>query len=481
MTDDLAAAFAGSCRGIVVAAAGCGKTELIAQAVAKYANGRQLVLTHTHAGVRALRDRLRRLGADPGTFRVDTIAGFALRYASAFPRISNCQVTRPKTEEDYLQVYDACARALSNRHVRDTVCNTYTGTYIDEYQDCTIRHHAIVKALADFLPCRAVGDPMQGIFDFADDPLADWNQDVLGYFVCLGELTTPFRWTKTNPALGEWLGGVRDKLVSGCSIDLDGYWKQLPDTRTRIAAQVAECKRALSLKDGAVVVIRKWDKQMFAIGKMLKGTFACMEEVECRALAIVCGRLDEAIPGQRPAILLDFARQCMTSVPAAFKTLENCLIAGKAPSPKFLAAYPGLCRSLAYSASTETPAAIISVLSEIAMLRDVSFHRKELYFELRNVGINFDPDLDESLQATAWRIRESTRRAGRRLPRLLISRTVLIKGLEFEHALIPDADDFDNAKDFYVAVTRASKTLCVLSNKRYISRAKPNAANFYDV
>jgi len=481
MTDDLAAAFAGSCRGIVVAAAGCGKTELIAQAVAKYANGRQLVLTHTHAGVRALRDRLRRLGADPGTFRVDTIAGFALRYASAFPRISDCQVTRPKTEEDYLQVYDACARALSNRHVRDTMCNTYTGTYIDEYQDCTTRHHAIVKALADFLPCRAVGDPMQGIFDFAEDPLADWNQDVLGYFEYLGELTTPYRWTKTNPALGKWLSGVRDKLVSGGSIDLDGYWKPLPDTRTRVAAQVAECKRALSLKDGAVVVIRKWDTQMFAIGKMLKGTYGCMEEVECRALATVCGRLDGAAPGQRPAILLDFARQCMTIVPVVLKTLEKRLIAGKAPSTKIAGAYPELCRSLVNSTSIETPSAIIPVLNEIAALEGVKFHRKELYSELCKVAANYDPDLDESLQSTAWRIRESARREGRRLPRLLISRTVLIKGLEFEHTLIPDANDFDSAKDLYVAVTRASRTLCVLSNKRVISRPKPSAANLYGV
>jgi DNA helicase-2/ATP-dependent DNA helicase PcrA len=117
------------------------------------------------------------------------------------------------------------------------------------------------------------------------------------------------------------------------------------------------------------------------------------------------------------------------------------------------------------------------VLNEIAALQDVKFHRKELYSELRKVAANYDADLDESLQATAWRLRESARRAGRRLPRHLISRTVLIKGLEFEHALIPDADDFDNAKDLYVAITRASRTLCVLSKKRYVSRPKPNSTN----
>lgn len=50
--------FANSRRAAVVAAAGCGKTNLIAQAVAAHSGGRELILTHTHAGVHAIRARL---------------------------------------------------------------------------------------------------------------------------------------------------------------------------------------------------------------------------------------------------------------------------------------------------------------------------------------------------------------------------------------------------------------------------------------
>ena len=46
--------------GYVVAPAGFGKTHTIAQATS-LSTGRQLVLTHTHAGVNALRKKMRAL------------------------------------------------------------------------------------------------------------------------------------------------------------------------------------------------------------------------------------------------------------------------------------------------------------------------------------------------------------------------------------------------------------------------------------
>jgi DNA helicase-2/ATP-dependent DNA helicase PcrA len=354
------------------------------------------------------------------------------------------------------------------------VSGTFTGVYVDEYQDCTVRHHTIVKRLADFLPCRAVGDDLQGIFGFANDPLADWNGDVLGYFTLVGELTTPHRWAKTNPALGEWLKGVRQCLKSGKEVDLDGYWEQLPDGKYAVPCQIGECKKALAL-DGRVVVVRKWDREVYAIGKKLKGVYGCMEEVECRDLLEVCRKLDEATPGQRPAVILDFVGKCVTAVPAVVKTLLACAEARKAPSAKTASNNPRLCDSLAAVAGQDSPTAMAAILDEIASMPDANLYRKELFFELRKVAINHKPEEDVYLQATAWRIRESARRAGRRLPRRLVSRTVLIKGLEFDHVLLPNVDDFDGAKDLYVALTRASKSLLVLSRSRRITRPTPVA------
>ena len=49
-----------------------------------------------------------------------------------------------------------------------------------------------------------------------------------------------------------------------------------------------------------------------------------------------------------------------------------------------------------------------------------------------------------------------------------ISRPFLIKGLEFENAVILDADCF-SAKQLYVALTRGSRSLVILSNEPKIS------------
>ena len=58
--------------------------------------------------------------------------------------------------------------------------------------------------------------------------------------------------------------------------------------------------------------------------------------------------------------------------------------------------------------------------------------------------------------------RENTRRIGRKLSKRVIARTILIKGLEFDHAIIMDAHLFDR-KNLYVALTRASKTVTIIS------------------
>ena len=66
----------------------------------------------------------------------------------------------------------------------------------------------------------------------------------------------------------------------------------------------------------------------------------------------------------------------------------------------------------------------------------------------------------------------SLRAHGRAIDTNCVSRTLLIKGLEFDHALILDADEFDKgqkagdgARNFYVAVTRGTRSLTILSSK----------------
>ena len=153
-------------RAVVVASAGCGKTQLIAEAVAYYSN-RQLVLTHTHAGEHSLRNRMKKLGIPSSLYRLETIHSFALRHAAAYPKTSSLLSDRPKTTEEYNDVISSANKLFECSFTKKILKNSYAGIFVDEYQDCNIDQHQLICKVADFLPCRIVGDHLQGIFDFA--------------------------------------------------------------------------------------------------------------------------------------------------------------------------------------------------------------------------------------------------------------------------------------------------------------------------
>ncbi|TCN84229.1 hypothetical protein EDC91_1121 [Shewanella fodinae] len=80
-----------STRGLIIAPAGCGKTHLIAETLAVAQSKPYLVLTHTTAGVAALKQRLRRLSIPPQNYVVTTLDGWALRLTKFFPTL--CPIT----------------------------------------------------------------------------------------------------------------------------------------------------------------------------------------------------------------------------------------------------------------------------------------------------------------------------------------------------------------------------------------------------
>ena len=117
--------------GSVVAAAGCGKTEQIARAT-QIAEGRRLILTHTHAGVDALRSRLKKLKVPSGKFRIDTIAGWCLRYAASYPSRSGLPCDNPREDKEWIDVYAATTKLIQSGAVKGVLVSSYTGVFVDE-------------------------------------------------------------------------------------------------------------------------------------------------------------------------------------------------------------------------------------------------------------------------------------------------------------------------------------------------------------
>jgi hypothetical protein len=85
MTEKVCKALARARSGFVEAPAGCGKTETIVHTVGRFCDGCQLVLTHTHAGVDALRQRFRHHSIKQSKYHIDTIAGWAWGWVRMYP------------------------------------------------------------------------------------------------------------------------------------------------------------------------------------------------------------------------------------------------------------------------------------------------------------------------------------------------------------------------------------------------------------
>lgn len=67
-----------------------------------------------------------------------------------------------------------------------------------------------------------------------------------------------------------------------------------------------------------------------------------------------------------------------------------------------------------------------------------------------------------TLSVAIWEVQNRMRHAGRRLGNRSIGSTLLVKGLEFERAIII-AEDAMTRKDWYVALTRATTSIRIVS------------------
>lgn len=452
-------------RGTVTAPAGCGKTHLIAEALTRHGGGKPiLVLTHTNAGVVALRGRLDRAGVPAKAYRLSTIDGWAMRLISTFPERSAhntdlLQLAHPGT--DYRNIRVAAAKLLQAGHVNDILAASYARLIVDEYQDCSIRQHAVVAFAAQILPTCVLGDPMQAIFGFGSDNLANWEDQVCTYIPLAGELTTPWRWINADAEpLGRWLLDVRGKLLRGEPIDLrtapDGVsWVELDGTEDHQRRLLAARVRPPG-GDGHVLIIgdstNPDGQRQFA--SQTPGAIT-VEAVDLRDLVTFAGAFDLNAPDALER-LATFAQSVMRNVGAADLVRRvQSLQRGTVRNPPTDAEAVALSFVLAPSYRVA-----VDVLVEIGKQGGVSAHRPAVLRACIKALQLCEGTAGLSFHDAAIRMREQNRLVGRPLPKRAVGSTLLLKGLEAEVAVILNAGDLD-ARNLYVAMTRGAKILLV--------------------
>jgi hypothetical protein len=460
-------------RGTVTAPAGCGKTHLIAKSLTRHRDLKPiLVLTHTNAGVVALRGRLDKAGVPSKAYRLSTIDGWAMRLISTFPSRSGhdsdlLQLARPAI--DYPNIRVAAAKLLKAGHVSDVLKASYSRLIVDEYQDCSIRQHAVVAFAAQMLPTCVLGDPMQAIFGFGQDDLATWDEQVCGYFPLVGELSTPWRWINADAEpLGQWLLEVRRKLLRGAPVDLGTApagvtWVHLDGTNDQ-ERRLAAARIRPPDANGHVLIIgdstSPGSQRCFA--SQTPGAVT-VEAIDLKDLVAFARTFDVTAPNGLQQ-LADFAQSVMRNVGAAdfvqrVRSLQ-CGTARNDPNDAEKAAL-SLLRDPSYSRAVE-------VLVEIGKLGGVSMHRPAVLRGCIKALKLCDGTQGLSFYDAAIRVREENRLLGRPLPKRAVGSTLLLKGLEAEVAVILNAGAL-NAKNLYVAMTRGSKLLQVCSPSKVLN------------
>ncbi len=463
----------------VVSPAGHGKTHIIAEAVALNPLLRQLVLTHTHAGVDSLRRKMKNQGVSASSYHIETIAGFALRYSSSYPKISGVNCLKPSDGQEWNQVYEGFSKLLDNRHIQDIIKASYQGMYVDEYQDCTEQQHNLIVQISDLIPTRLLGDPLQGIYDFGNNTIVDWTIHVEPDFEALPELDYPWRWDGENKELGEWLSNVvRPAIESNQPISLEKLpstviWKQLPnDPRQYEAIQKSVCNETLKNNGNAIVIYPHGERESQCVNfvKGLPKPYQMVETIDCKNLMKTAKELFETKGFARALVLIDFLGMCFSPISSVsvLSTLKRNFKNGKIGNPR---SNVELASSLQDIVGDNSLKSILRGLEAFYALAGLKCYRRELYRAMCNSIQEFDTGKYESLWDAAWEVRNRTRQIGRKIPRFAVGRTLLIKGLEFDHAILLDADALD-PKNLYVALTRGRSSLTILSRSNVINPYK---------
>lgn len=459
-------------RGSVMAPAGCGKTQLIADTLAQHTGAKPvLILTHTNAGATALRVRMTRANIPSASYMMATLDGLTMKLIGRFPARSGHDLAIMRLENprhDYPAIRAAALRLLRARHLDSVLQASYAYLLVDEYQDCNESQHAIVTCLALVLRTYVLGDPMQAIFNFGQNRLVDWATDVTAHFPPIGTLNIPWRWRRAGTeALGAWLLDVRTRLQLGQPIDLraaphEVEWVQI------VAATADAQRRAAALVrvnpgQGVLIIGNSVDT---AGRQRLSSQTAGATIVESVDLPDLITFARSFVPTAEQAldVLVQFAARLMTSVGAAAFLPRVEIIRNRRNRTA-----PTLAEHCAVIfLNTRTYASAAELLQCLSKQQTAHVYRPEV-LRCCLAALRAAATGTQTLHAAAVQIRDRNRLLGRPLSRRAVGSTLLLKGLEADVVVILHAEEM-NAKNLYVALTRGAKRVLVCADTPILQR-----------
>ncbi len=294
----------------------------------------------------------------------------------------------------------------------------------------------------------------------------------------LGELKTPWRWKLAGTdELGQWLGQARTLLSEGKQVPLD---EQLPAGVHRYSVDLNDFNDPKRLRvffeflktDDSVIAIHSGDQKSknktHNLAYSLAGKFSSLEEVEGKDLHRFVKKIDSAkSPGERLLQVIIFLKKCCNAVGGVLAAATTRGEAGKVIKTTKC---PEILDAANRYLATGSYADMAALMGLIRGHPEVTTYRRDLINRMMGVLRTHEENPGLTLiEAASWYQREF-RYSGRPIRHnKLIGTTLLVKGLEYDHAIILEAESM-TAKDLYVALTRGAKSVSIVSVANTIPR-----------
>jgi hypothetical protein len=454
--------------------AGVGKTQLVAAlaVLAAEQSERPLILTHTNAGVDVMRRRLKRFGVSGNAVRIDTIASWSCDLIRHYPRLSGVATGEEPDWARSREYYGGAAAAIRTSAIGRVLTASHRLVIVDEYQDCITEQHDLIVGLGELLPVCVFGDRLQNIFSFGDNVTVSWSTDILPRWPAVPVPVTPWRWDGHNEPLGQWLIDIRPRLLAGEPIDLVGAPLTWQSSSGTPQATINACY-GLADADGSVVAIGQFPQDCAYVATRTNGIYGVMEELEGSFMAAFADTVDGGQGPRISAATCKFAKACISGVASKLNdAVVQKLARGESVTNL---RRPGAERQLELLTGLLTdasPGHVAETLQAIGQLPDGKLYRREAWRDTIAALKVADASDSVSVSQALGRLRNRTRILGRSSEARVISRPLLIKGLEYDHAVVLNAERFSGT-ELYVALSRARKTLTIVSGSRYLAPGAP--------
>ena len=460
--------FVSKPKSMLIAPAGYGKTHTIAECL-KFTKGKQLILTHTHAGVASLKEKIHKASISSSNAHVETITSFAQKYTLSF--YTKKDIPEQGDNKNYYPfIVKKATEFIKIKPISDIIRNTYSGLFVDEYQDCTAIQHELILALSEILPTHILGDFLQGIFGFKNEVLVDLEDPK-----CMGEfannkyeLDKPWRWEKINEQLGGDLKTIRQKLIDHAEIDLsqaksielnivvEGDLFNPKKDYYKKVKQLLQEKSLLIIHPDTLSV-----NPRIAVVKAFSSAFTLVESIDDKDFYELSRELDNVDSSDVAQVFIKIGFKIFNKTGLSI-WFNDKGIKRKQKIEDLSAIQPirdnfeVLKNNLSYSLLADT-------FKKVKLLPGVKCYRRELFSSLCKALE--DADCNQlSVYDSMVNKRNSVRKMGRKVYGKCIGTTLLTKGLEFDIVAILNAHKFNCSKNLYVALTRASRRLIIFTN-----------------